>query len=618
MRPFLTLPSVSWPEEHMAAFWSFTDDNRAPLREVADMVEKFIAPWLAEYSVNRITYLFDCLAKVREPILVWAAYTGRLDVLVGVHDRYDLGLCSDNLLVAGMAHLDVLTYLHNIGYQAKAGHAAEQAAIHGHESSLKFLLPSFQVAPGWLGEKAVAGISCRGHSHIFSLLLTQLVGTPHLLHLATTFAASYSHMSLANWLHSQWMHLNLPLALHENALNDALWIASSGGFLDGLQWLMQVFVVDTTELVEAVTLCLSSATRYGHHAVVDWLVPQATPRVITDIFFRDDIDGTLLIAAIDPTIEIDADDVANAMYSWSLDKLQRVLDTFESLHRPGPTRTATLKTWLFKAVTDGRVEFVPWLVECLDPDDVRSVVCFQRALFRGMHKGGVPLLVLFESMDMHLPHDVMDITMYVSLRQEPDKSMLPSWLEDNDNGGLDDTNQVARWCMTRRGGRVATLGRLLVRLSQGKKTFEQFNLLYATWLPLADDASKQAVLKSCVQTTNHEIFQFLESRVPSYPHMFVFIAMTRRLGPIRRCLGILADSMTPDELLRVQCDALVESAAAGYSRVMQFLATQIDGQNQAAIIRAREAAVAHGKTAMVSLLRDLEQQYKQIGMYNQI
>ncbi|KAF0715288.1 Aste57867_3456 [Aphanomyces stellatus] len=609
MRPFLALAVLSSDDDELTDYWDFTENLNGPHQAMADAMTAILSPWLETYDLNRLILLFDCLGGVREPIVVWAAYVARVDVLIFVHDQYDLRGLSKNLLVAGVAHLNVLTYLHSIGYDRKTGEAAREAAIRGHTSSLSFLLAEFQVPHEWLSDNTIEGISFGGYRSVVEMLLPRIVPNPDWLRHVTSYAASYDHLNLANWLFRQMVELDISMDVDGEAFECTLSVASNRGNLEGLQWLLAI-INQPTRLVELETHCLVVAIRFEQRLVVEWLVPRVSPSTLVQAYLANDANGTMLHYFIDPEYDVPADEIVEVVHRWSLEKMLRVFETFSKLKQRGTFRTEVLKRCLHQMVWFGRrLELVECFVDWMDFVDVQDVVLTQKALHRGLQRGGVAMLDFFETQNIHLTPAEMDDELFVILRQVSDKSILPGWLniQDNKDQDMSDMDKIAQWFVMRRDGPVATLRHMLVRLAQGKKTLLQFKTLYAEWLTVVkDEAERKSVVKKCLQHST-EIQQYFESRLASDPSLFVLMATTLRLGTVQRIHAAIARTTTADKLLCLESDALVEAAEAGHCGIVEFLLNKMSGKDKGGIHRAREAALASScTTAMLELFRQYE------------
>ncbi|KAF0683827.1 Aste57867_24143 [Aphanomyces stellatus] len=574
MRPFLSLRVASTADDT----YSDVDEEAtfSALQEMASAVELIFPAWLASFSMDRLWLLFDCIDGVREPILAWAASTARLDVLVWVHEQYNIHECSSKLLVAGVRQLSVLAYLQRINYRNNLEQAAIEAAVQGLVPNLSLLMTELQTPTDWLDGRTVSRIAHGGHRPVLEYLLPQLVLHPDLLVRATTYAAAYNHVAMAAWLHTYLVDLHVALEANDETFESPLWIATSRGHLDGLQWLVDLLArVDAAQVAAWVEFCLGVATRYRQAHVVEWLVPQVpSSSTLLQIYLSDDSDGTLLDAAVDAHAVVAAGMLADEVTSWSIEKLQHAFGKLDIL-KLDPGRTDALKQCLFQVVSYGSLALVPWLVGNLRPMDVVDVVCTQRALHRGLHRGGVPMLDLFEAQNILLPPEDMDDVLYSLLRQAADATSVPSWLGPQDY--MTDENssndvQIAQWFVVRRGGKLAVLGLLLVRLAQRKKTTTQFKILYNAWLPLVDENEKNRVVMACLEKTNSpEIVQFFETVLATDPHLFVLMATTLQLGTVRKMHGFLAKSVSPDVLRSVESEALVRATLGGHRGIMEFL-----------------------------------------------
>ncbi|KAF0683828.1 Aste57867_24144 [Aphanomyces stellatus] len=612
MRPFLSLPLRLCLCDEVYAYRFKATVPVSPFQTIADVVESVLPLWLNTHGMERLGTLFACLERAREPVLLWAASKARIDVLAWGHDKYDLQVCSRSLLLAGVGQLDVLVYLHGIGYGTDACLATIRAAIHGHASSLAYLLSAgFPQPTNWLDDNTVAGMCFWGHRNTLELILPQIVQDEGLLRLATTAAAAHNHLDMANWLYDQLLHLDFQLVFYDDAIDESLYVASRRGHLEGLEWLLDRIVVPTDELGEPEhgdlkERCLGYATLARQRPVVDWLVPKVSSSSIVSIYLHYDDDGSMLNDVVDSGYDLDERTVVENMLRWSSEKLQRVLDTFDTFQQHGSTRTNLLKKCLYRVVMNGMVAHVPWLVACLDPADIRDVVCSQKALCLGLLQGGVPMLDLFESHCIHLTSDEMDDAMFTILRSLGDSSVLPNWLRSHDPAiQLANEDTIARWLVVRRGGLASVIGVFLPRLAQSKKTILQFKALFNAWEPLVDDEEKIRVLTECLRRAkNVDILYFVESLVPANPKLFAIMATTRHLGSFRRVHVAFAQSVHAEELLRMESEALICAAATGQRGIAQFLQDKIGSKNNDAVALAQEQAT--GNTVVSDLLWGVE------------
>ncbi|KAF0683822.1 Aste57867_24138 [Aphanomyces stellatus] len=587
MRPFLPLRIMASTVDDVSDDDEESLTSIGALQAMANGVASVLPKWLASFSMDRLRLLFDCVQGVREPILVWAASTARLDVLMWVHIHYDLRVCSDNLLVAGVAQLTVLSYLHSIKFTTKTTKAVVQAATEGHVASLAFLLTEFQVPQNWLNGGTVSRVAGGGHREILAFLLPQLEQVPQLLWQVTTHTAAYNHIELAAWLYTQLVALDVPIHADDDTLESPLWIASTGGHVDGLEWLLNlVALVDATEVATWEDFCFSAATRYRQVQVVNFLIPRVSPTTIVETYLYDDSDGLLLHAVVDRDFNVQVDnDVVEMVLRWSLDKLRQVLDTFTLFQHQPRLRTDTLKKCLHRVVSFGRrMDLVPWLVGGLQHEDVQDVVITQKALHVGFLRGGVPMLDFFDAHDIHMPPTEIDHKLFLILRQARDKSVLPRWLDNSLDDNLDTANEdsIARWLVLRRGGRVAVFGRLLVRLAQGKNTLDQFKTLFNGWLSLSttSDESNQVIQECMKHIRSPEVLNYFESLLVTDPSLFVLMAPTLHLGTVRKMHSLLAQTVSHDELIRLESKALVEAAAAGHCSAVQFLENIVNAKQK--------------------------------------
>ncbi|KAF0696608.1 Aste57867_12648 [Aphanomyces stellatus] len=578
MRPFLALPDFSDVGERAGTpdYRFIKTDPIILLQELAKKMDILLAPWLATYSVNRVGRLLNCINTAREPVLVWAAYMGRLDVLTEMNHRVDLHTCSDKLLIAGARHSSVLAYLHTIGYQAKIVEAVREAATYGHATSVVFLLAYFPVPSDWLDNTTVTGMAYWGHRSTLELVLATLVGDPDLLRMASLTSAAANHLDTANWLHGV-LTMDLHLRLDSYYRDFFVSLAASRGHLDGLEWLLQAFTVENADaLAHLEVVSLREATRHGHRQVAHWVVPRIEQSAINEIFIRDDRLGSILHGAVDATVEITGDDLVAHVFEWSVEKIQQVFTTFANLARPGHARTDALWKCLGRVISLGRLETLSWFVGCLSREDVEYIA--RQSLPQGMHKGGVPLLEYFETLDIHLTMEEMDSELFSSLRQHSTKSSLPWWLQDapdlDEYDSLKET--LTRWLVTRRGGRVAVLGRMLVRLAQVKKSLVQFQTLFYEWMAfVGDDDEKKRVLMACLDqrkpVDNMDVLKFL---VTVEPRLFAIVSTLRPLSTVQTLHQAVAKRRPADELSRLEVEAMNKAGEAGRDDIVMYLAHQ--------------------------------------------
>ncbi|KAF0683829.1 Aste57867_24145 [Aphanomyces stellatus] len=572
MRPFLTLPLLSTQIDDTPDYWEMRDSS--PYHEIALVLDTIVPPWLAEYHMDRLGNLFDCLETVREPTLLWAALFGRLDVLVWVEGRYNLSACSGKLLVAGAGHLNVLSYLWSIGYRANVVDATKQSAILGASDCLTFLLT--HIPPRWLDAHTIAAVSYQGHRQILELLAPQLVQNRTFLRLSIVAAAANSRLEIATWLHQILLGLHLNVEYYDSDVAEALWILSSTGRLDGLEWLLAVTVVAQVSHVEIESYCLGVAMRHQQDAVIQWLVTRIAPSSLVDTYLSGNDHCAVLDPFVDPTIPVAEKGLEYEALSWSTDKLRRVFEKFDDLSHAGPIRTDALKKCLYQVVSRGQLVSVPWIMSCLDRVVVNAVVV--KALQLGMHQGGEPMLDFFHAQDMHLPAEIIDDELYSILRRASDKSVLPPWLDLLEDS-LSKTDKVARWLVVERGGQVAVMGHLLARLAHGKKTILQFKTLFSVWRPLVNDEDRTQVFEKCLQRRKRSDYAALvDFLVLSDPYLFISLSTSRNLATVRRLHAIVAQTATMDTLRHVQSEALAQAAAAGRCGVVKFLVEKIGGQ----------------------------------------
>ncbi|KAF0719652.1 Aste57867_891 [Aphanomyces stellatus] len=575
MRPFLTLPPTPTFEGDDFFYWDSKVDPVRPFQAIVDALNWILPLWLETFSLNRLGRLFDLVARVREPILLWAANTARLDVLTWVHDRYDLRTCSDNLLAAAAGQLEVLVYLHSIEYAAKIEQSTRHAAIHGHVSSVAFLLDNFDYPRNWLNVHTIAGLFFGRHLDVVDLLLPYLVQDPILLRQAMGYAAAFNHLDLARKLHEHLVALNLQVDAADDAFNDALCIASSEGFVDGLTWLLGISGADPGMLAWLTHGCLVDGIRSGQQAIVNALMQDVSLATVTQLYLSEDVDGSLLDAAVDPNADVSGDDLGQLVLGWSVVKLCRVFNKFARLREPGPIRTAALKKCLHQVVSEGKMELVPWLVGYLTADDVCDVVCSQYALNHGAVKGGTPMLEFFESQGILLPTTYMDDLMYSLLCEATTQTGVPLWLQvDPHDDTLSGEDKTARWLVLHRGGPVAVLGRMFSRLVQveGRHARLHCLALYEAWAPLVQEEEKKQVLLAC-QRERPVNAHVMEALVATEPWLFVHLAAIRRpLASLRALFAVFAKAVAPDELRRLKADAQVEATKAGQLNAAKFLA----------------------------------------------
>ncbi|KAF0715292.1 Aste57867_3460 [Aphanomyces stellatus] len=504
--------------------WGMQESPMSLFQTMADTFDGMIPPWLSMYSIDRLGLLFDGrLEHLREPILLWAAYVGRLDVLVWADTHYGLGACSENLLVAAVGQTNIITYLHSIGYRTKSGFATQLAAIHGHLLSLTCLLSEFQVPDNWLNVDTAQRFSYRGHRHILEYLVPRLTRNPPLLCEAMMYVATYSDLEIAKWLHSVLVCLHPKVSTYDHGLINAVYSASQKGSLDVVQWLLQISDVDNTELTYVQTVCLNLATGARQRDVVDWIVPRVSPTTILHAYLLYDMDGSMLSAVVDPNIDIEGQLVSRYARNWSFEKTQIVFDTLALLKQPSSIRTVILKQCLFEVITHTQLETIPYYVKRLTADEVREILYKDRAMHVALYRhGGDAMLDVLEALDIHFSNDEMDDQMYTILRQTSNKKRVPMWLQQVDDQLESFMDRIAHWFLKRRGGRVAVLGRLLVRLAHGKKTIVQFNTLFRAWSPLVNEAERIRVFKACLEhTSNADMLRCFDTLVPSNPAFFV-------------------------------------------------------------------------------------------------
>ncbi|KAF0683824.1 Aste57867_24140 [Aphanomyces stellatus] len=549
MRPFLTPLALPNPDDDVPDYWDRSSTSVSTHQDVVDAVEEILPPWLAKYDIDRLGTLFDCLMRAREPILVWAARIARLDVMSWVHDQFDLDVCSNYVLSP---------------VQSLVAEATKQAAMQGHFSSMDYLLTAYQVSQGWLDNDTVAAISFQGHRHILEYLLARLVQDPSLLRRAIVSAAANSHLDIARWLHTQLLALDLNIEFYD-ATDHALWIAS------------------TTRTDDLNERCVGFATRY-QQKLVDWLVQYASALKIVEIYLREDESCSILDAYVDPNFDVDVDNISIGAFTLSHNLVlsnQRI----EEMSRP----VGCTDTWhRFRGSS-----------VVLTETDVRDDVDSQQALHVGLHLGGVPLLDFFESNNIHMSAAKMTTNCTRSCAKCPTKrpshagkptKTVPTW-----SAKMKPTDKIARWLAMRRGGPLATLEHMLVRLAHEKKTLLQFKTLFYVWLTHVDDDDKFQVLEQCLkqrhQSDQVELMEFL---VVSNPHYFVSLLTTRPGATIRKLHTALVPSrdLSPDELVRIESEALVQAAVDGRRGVVQFILQQIQSKNKDAIVhRARQRQV---------------------------
>ncbi|KAF0719650.1 Aste57867_889 [Aphanomyces stellatus] len=621
MRPCLLFPDRSSLDELLANDWDETDTLPPinPFEVMANIGGNFMSSWLTIHSVGRLSVLFECVERAREPILVWAAFMGRLDVLSWVHGQIDLRMCSDNLLAAAVDHINVLEYLGSVGYAINPTKAAQQAAICGRAASLEFLLAHFSVCHDWLDKDTIAAMSFRDHRVVWDVVQPQLVENPILLVHATTYSAAYNHLDTANRLLHILNGLQRQIDATDDVIDSALCIASASGNLEGLQWLFAFPTLPESERANFEVRCLSAAARAGQSIVANSLVPRITPDTLVDIYLCDDVDGSILAGAVDPRAQLDLFDVEREAAYWSVEKLCRVFDTFIALKAPGPLRTDALKVCLWSYVSTGQLEPLPWLVGCLAHSDVRYIVHTRKALENGFRSGGVPLLEYFEAMDIHLLPEVMDSALASELPHSSDKTTLPWWLthdDDLDSRNLSDKERLMQWLVARRGGRIATLGHMLIQLARRRgfittqlpperSAVHQLKTLVREWMALADEGTKRSVLKACLQETSQPaVVQFFDSLLTTEPQLFSLLVITRPLATVEKLHSILVQSSSPDKHRQIESDALVEAALVGRFGVAKFLMKTMNGQNEEAVKRALEAATPFRNFTMLQILRN--------------
>ncbi|KAF0715291.1 Aste57867_3459 [Aphanomyces stellatus] len=605
MRPFLSLRPFASLKESRSDDWTRALAPIYPHQDMANAVDAMLPSWLALNNMDRLSLLLDCIDWLEEPILVWAANRGRVDVLTWVHGRLNLCQCSDNLLVAAVGELSVLEFLDGIGYSAKATQAMQQAAIRGDRSCMEFIHTTFSLPHDWIDRNTIAGMSFE--SQVWDVVLSQLVHNPSFLRQAIVLSAANNHVDTATSLLSEAVDFSIDAS--DEAFNTALWMASSHGHLEGLQWLFGLPTFQATDRMDLDESCLLAAANARQAAVGHWFIPRVAPDALLQIFLRDkNAADSILADVVDPNAALNFEEIEELVPNWSFQKLRHVFDMFTLLKIPGPVRTDALKTCLWRKVAQGHMEAVQWLAEYLTPSEVRNVVVERRALEYGLGAGGVPLLEYFEAQGMHMPPDQMDAALASRYRNMRDETRLPWWLyndEDLDDRNLSDQHKMTRWLVSRRGGCVATMGHMLVQLSHRERTIQQFQTLHRTWLSMVDDADvKSRVLKTCVQEANSIICGYFESLLETDPHLFAYFASTHEITTVRRLHAMLAQSCPSDLFRQVESEALVEAAVKGRYGVVQYFVQAMNGQNKDAIKRARKAATPYGKMAVLHLLRN--------------
>ncbi|KAF0683831.1 Aste57867_24147 [Aphanomyces stellatus] len=403
--------------------------------------------------------------------------------------------------------------------------------------------------------------------------LPVLVQQPRLFSEAVVIAAANGHLALADWIHQQMLTHKISLVVYVSDVETAI----SRGHLTGVKWVLKVCSPELHETFQSRInkYGLMFAIKHRQAEIVGWFSAYLTPEDLVEAYFNYDDDGSMLCDVVDPHANVDEVLVVSSVSRWVMPKVQQVFDKFVCLHQSGLFRTHALAGCLFHAVLSGNVPTMAWLIENMDRQQVHDVLFKKSSDFlgyplqHGIYRSGASMLDMLEAHGIYFTPEEIDQELYQALRQEQDKTAVPAWL----SGSTQPNTRISalEWLVERRGGRVAVMGRMIMRLaSGGKRQFERFKTLYNEWLLLVhDDLDERRSIKiKCLATGR----AFLKQHMFSHnPQLFVDLVTTESLTVVASAYAKTERVVALEVLRAIEIESLSKAINCGRQDIIQFL-----------------------------------------------
>ncbi|KAF0688512.1 Aste57867_19882 [Aphanomyces stellatus] len=564
-----------------------------------DEADLILTPWLAEYSLDRLSRLLESIDEWKPQVLEYAARHGRLDVLAYMTTDFPESYSRSGWAMqeaASHGQVCAMEYLHRVGYCERLVQAAEDAAEHGHLQVLQHLDQTYAFRD-WFRDRTLIQAVRNGRLdmlqwffHVWQPLPNQQ-RQDQIHEWALASAVRHRHWDMATWLAAGgtinkdvitrvWCGRKKPACLlpfldPNDVVRFVVRMAPSVYLLERLQTVFRLIpsLAEKGPTQQHVaTYCFQLATTNPH--VCRWLAPMMVRADVANILWgqfkcrakaklkyttkSQVVDWRLMYHGHDGTPQKErlggaSGDEEDADHSdgWGQPLIPRSLDEV----------------------------FTPSVA--LDDADM-----VQHVLFQGI--GSVPLALCL--LRGHLPKP-FQLYQQGSQDQIDYERALVRWIE---------------WLVENRaGGRVTVMGQLLQRMAKVSPTPKIFPRLYSTWASQVLD--KSAVHALLLQEGHAQVIDCMAKSSKSSLDLLHIAIKDNSHQVVERLFNGAVHSMDTDERQRLVLSLLTDAAVAGRLKIAQYLVSKLtqstDLAQVVALDRALQQAIQTRNLAMVLFLQ---------------
>ncbi|KAF0718778.1 Aste57867_1492 [Aphanomyces stellatus] len=537
--PIAKIPVVLMHSYAPPPWFAWANDGTMDAKYPTSLFDDDVFPWLLLHGLDRLQLLLSYLPRVAPMLVQFAAYHGRLDLLVAVRTILPEILAQSwhlLSLAALQGHIEVYKYLVHVGYQSDLLPAGRAAAWAGHVNLLDTMVALHSRA--WIQSATFTCAARAGQTAAFQWLWTQWTVTDRYAF----------HRTIA-------MRKGLEEAIHNGHDRLAQWIAG----IDEPAIRRILFVVFMEEESDAADFIVIE--HMGHGADVDWALEALSTGRPKNV----------------------------------LRKVQLVFTVLDK--RPSQCRRDAERVCLLHAAKQSHNDVMHWLLDDrhMHPTDVQHVFEATRhgraAVQRAIRKQRTDLLLALQSRGVDVT-EVMRMELYTAVGILP----LAQWLGDDTTPmrTFFESSTWLGWIIERLGGHVAVMGQVLGHISRTNHGLDCFPSLFEAWYArVTDVAEKDRVLSACLARDCSPMV--VTTLMPTFPTAAAFLIQQTQSSSIRhlrRALDeLLAQESTTMDTRHIERDMLCQAIKARRYNVTAWLGHRLSVTNAAAVEYAMEWAI---------------------------